>query len=517
MARPIPHGLLSLIPAGVFLGVGLLTLPDYGMTWDEAETFNASASNLRMLRGIGEPLDATHVIPGYYFVIDLARALFVEAVIACFGVQEQVLAHHAFSLCLASASLALAYLLAAQISRSTRVALYTAGALALLPAFVGHAQNNPKDLPTLFAFLLAGCCIVPAAQTGHWRWVVASSLALGFAWNTRILCLGLVPIYALWLAWRARDTHWRKLMVACAGGILVAIAFWPWLWTAPFEHLLEAAERIQVHRLVDFKIVYLGELRSWTEMPWHYRAVHLAVGLPLVYVFALLLAIPAGLRARGANSAQSDLLSLAGIWIVVLALIDVLSPYRYDGVRHFLAVLPAVAMVAAVGLSWLRDFLQSRVRAGWIGDAAALVCAGLALWPLISAHPYQAAYLNPVAGRLGGPHAEEWLELEYWGSAYKAGSRWINENAPIEAIVYIPMGDAVARHYLRRPTGRWKGFEDRFPQTARPQYLMFITRIGWYDPIIHEIRRDYEPVYTVEVQNATLLEIYSNRRFRDDG
>ncbi len=72
------HWPLPLLAAGIFLAFGLATLRDYGMTWDEAESWNAGASNLAMLRGTGEPWAATHVLPGYYFAIDTLRALFVE-------------------------------------------------------------------------------------------------------------------------------------------------------------------------------------------------------------------------------------------------------------------------------------------------------------------------------------------------------------------------------------------------------------------------------------------------------
>ena len=72
------HWLLPLIAASAFLAFGLATLRDYGMTWDEAESWNAAASNLEMLRGTGQPWAATHVLPGYYFAIDTSRALFVS-------------------------------------------------------------------------------------------------------------------------------------------------------------------------------------------------------------------------------------------------------------------------------------------------------------------------------------------------------------------------------------------------------------------------------------------------------
>ena len=91
------HWSLPWIPAGAFLSFGLATLRDYGMTWDEAETWNAAASNLAMLRGLGAPWAATHVLPGYYFVIDTLRALFLEGVGALFSLTapgDRILAHH---------------------------------------------------------------------------------------------------------------------------------------------------------------------------------------------------------------------------------------------------------------------------------------------------------------------------------------------------------------------------------------------------------------------------------------
>jgi hypothetical protein len=45
---------------------------------------------------------------------------------------------------------------------------------------------------------------------------------------------------------------------------------------------------------------------------------------------------------------------------------------------------------------------------------------------------------------------------------------------------------------------------------------MFITRVGFYDDALRRLERDYEAVYSLRVQNATLLKIYSNRRKRPE-
>ena len=43
---------------------------------------------------------------------------------------------------------------------------------------------------------------------------------------------------------------------------------------------------------------------------------------------------------------------------------------------------------------------------------------------------------------------------------------------------------------------------------------MFITRVGFYDDSIRRLERDYELVYSIEIQNATLLKIYSDHPTR---
>ena len=524
------HWPLPLISAGAFLAFGLATLRDYGMTWDEAESWNAAAANLAWLRGTGSPWAATHVLPGYYFAIDTLRALFVEAVgafVVLASPDDRILAHHAFNLLLASASVGLLCALVLQITGRPRTAVFAAGALALTPTFVGHAQNNPKDMPALFACLLVGCCIAGLARAGGtskgaWRWATAGALALGLALTTRALCVSLIPIFGSWLVWRRRDVltrkplHWVALVL---GSGATAFLLWPWLWDTPIAKFAEIFDRISIHELVDFQTVYLGELRSWTQMPWHYRPVHFLVALPLVHLMLGALSLAAALHWRGGRDSRLDLIALAAAWLGVLAIADQLAPYRYDGLRHFLPALPAVAMLVAVGGEWLGDALAlrfgdgaSRYRHAVTANAPVAICAAIAAAQIVSTHPYQSAYRNAAANAIAGQHSEEWIEAEYWGQAYQDGGRWLDANTERDAVVYLPIGEKIAGYYARRPRGVWGQLEARFENNARPQYVMFITRLGFYDDAIRWLERKYRPDYSLEVQNATLLKIYGNRQ-----
>jgi hypothetical protein len=146
-------------------------------------------------------------------------------------------------------------------------------------------------------------------------------------------------------------------------------------------------------------------------------------------------------------------------------------------------------------------------RCGW---AVIAVAVGLGCWDSARMHPYQSAYLNPIASALGAERTDEWLEVEYWGHAFKEGAEWLNENAEPDAVVYVPFGDQVATHYLTRaPESQLTAAQ--FVDPSRPRYLMFITRRALYKRIMHHAEAQWEPVFEIRRQDATLLRIYRNQ------
>src|ERR1051325_9313385 len=69
----------GLVLALGFFAVSLLTLHDYGRTWDEAETTESSYLYLQIVRAFlaRQPIPKWegHELPGYYFVFDLSRGV----------------------------------------------------------------------------------------------------------------------------------------------------------------------------------------------------------------------------------------------------------------------------------------------------------------------------------------------------------------------------------------------------------------------------------------------------------
>ncbi len=511
--------------AGVFLAFGAATLDDFGITWDEGVKIHHDTSYLQILQRI-EPFDPLVVhIPGYFYVFDTARSLYAKLAADLLGDPHPVLVHHSFNVAIATACLVLLYLLVLWISGERRLAALSAAALALMPQFVGHSQNNPKDLPAVFLFLLVACLVVRLSLAPSARSVVGTGLALGVSLTTRVFAGLLVPILGLWLLLRRRAIarrHWRSYVWAAAVAAAVAVASWPALWFRRGEMLDLVAKRLAVLRGIDFDVLYLGQLYSWADTPWHFSALGLLMTLPIVFVVLLLCAPAAAGAWRGRSPRKSDALWLGAVWAGLLLAADLFAPYHYDGIRHLLAVLPALAILVAGGADWLMEVLEGATRHWRPGAARRALPWAVALFGVTTAaeiarvHPYETAYLNQVANAIGGPHTEQWVEVEYWGNAYKEGAEWINRHAEEDARVFFPLGggqrsgEDIARFYLERPIVP-RGTLAEFGDTSRISYLMFITRLAWYDDLIRGVRSRCEPVHTIRRQRAALLEIYANQ------
>jgi hypothetical protein len=517
--------------AGAFFVFGAATIRDFGITWDEGVKIYEDTSYLQILRRI-EPFDPLVVhLPGYFYVFDAARSLYAKLAADLLGEPHPVLVHHSFNIAISTACLVLLYLLVLRISGERRLAALSAAALALMPQFIGHSQNNPKDLPATFLFPLVACLVVRLSRDPSWRSVAGAGLAFGVSLTTRVVAGFLVPILGIWLLVRRRALarrRWRSYACAAAVGAAAAVASWPALWFRRTEMIDLVSQRLGVLHSIDFEVLYLGQLYSWADTPWHYTSVQLLMTLPIVFV-AFLLCAPAAARAwRTRSPRKCDALWLGFVWAGVLLAVDLFAPFHYDGIRHLLVVLPAIAILVAGGADRVMEALE-RAASGW-GCAPArralpwaiALCGAASCVEIARVHPYETAYLNQVANAIGGPNTEDWVEVEYWGNAYKEGAEWINRHAEEGARVFFPLGggqrsgEDIARYYLERPIVP-SGTLAEFSDASRVSYLMFITRAAWYDDLIRGVRAHYEPVYTIRRQRATLLEIYSNLSGRAAG
>jgi hypothetical protein len=505
--------------AGVYFLCGLLGSGQIGLSADEFETIRAGERNLERiaawLGGDPGPLPdwSFHEITGFYWALDTGRALFAAA-LGALGLAETVQAFHLAHLLLASLSLFFLHRIAQLAGAPPRAALLAAVALATLPKFVAHSLNNPKDLPALFVFVLAVHAVLLAAQRSAARNALLGGAAVGLALTSRVLSGFALGVAWLWLA--AAVDRGETRAVARAQALLLASAgvagllFWPQLWSAPLELAPAAFDKLTT-KVFTIPTLYLGSVYPADEIPWHYRPVLLAATTPPL-VLGLVLASLATLGDKRVASGLRRTVVLGLAWLGVLLVADGLAWSRYDGIRHFLPALPALALLAGAGAEYALQCAErlsptGRPALGWALRVVAVLPFVAALAANLALHPYSNAYVNAPARALASGPTDHTFEIEYWGQSYLEGARWLAQHAEADAEVVVPLFDPVARHHLALPVT-----EDarRFEQSDRPRYLMMITRRTYYDATMRTIESARDPVFTVERGGGRLLAIYRN-------
>jgi 4-amino-4-deoxy-L-arabinose transferase-like glycosyltransferase len=310
--------------------------------------------------------------------------------------------------------------------------------LAACPLYYGHMFMNAKDAPfaVAMAVLLLGLVRAfeeypqPSART-----VALAGLGLGLAFGTRVLA-GIAAPYglaalALIVAAEARAGGRRtaarlgRFVVAMLPALVLGYALmgllWPWSVLAPLNPL-RAAEYFDVFFEKPWRELFAGRLYPVTAMPARYLPQLFALKLPEV-MLALGLAGAAGAAYAACRGGEPPtrranylLVALAALLPVALAMLS--HPALYNGLRHFVFVVPPFAVLGGLAGGWLVERLRGRGR-GALAAFAVLFAAGLALpvSDMIRLHPYQYTAFNRASGGVAAAH--ERYMLDYWGLSFK--------------------------------------------------------------------------------------------------
>lgn len=340
-------------------------------------------------------------------------------------------------------------------------------ALALIPAFSGHALMNQKDIP-----LAAGVTLFTAGavsfinwmrcggDAGDLRWrhgppwmvgvLVGSGIALGVGSRPQVAVTvgaALVVMAAAAWWWRAhrRDVLWAAAVVGVAVGTLVLVATNPESLPNPVGWVFNSIEVARDFPSWSGSVLVRGELVASTDMPRWYLPWVLMVQTPLVVIVAAVagvVALVGGLRA------SRNPLGAAVPWVpvalqVLPAVIGVAGgSLFYNAARQVLFVLPPLAVVAGIGVAalwgWGRTW-QFRP----VAIMVFVVLAALPVLDTVRMFPYQYVYFNEFER---SPEVMDRYEFDYWGISGREAMDWVNDNHPDAAIqspgywMYPPFG-----------------------------------------------------------------------------
>jgi hypothetical protein len=408
----------------------LATAHQVGLTWDEEYHRNYGDFVIAWYRsGFHDRSALTYedlYLYGGFF--DVVAQLLVH--VSPIGVYET---RHLVNLVFALAGVAGALCLAQQVA-SGRAAYFTVALLALTPMFYGHAFNNPKDIPfaTMFVWVLyhivATARKLPLTPPGT---VARLALVTGLLLGTRVGGFFMVGYIALlWIVKLIPSRQWKRPAVAfasvCAGAWIVMLTFWPWAQVSPIIHPIQAIGN-SAHFGFSYDVLFNGVTMPARHVPWTYLPVWFGISLPEIYFVIWGLGSWAIWRRRRASSDPGSAMERAflvfSILFPVVAAI-VLHSTIYDAVRHFLFIVPPLALITA---SALDRALNELSRPLLMAAAAVLLwLAAVTTRDMVQLHPYESVYFNHIIGGLKGAAGR--FESDYWGQSYRAAMEWVIAN-----------------------------------------------------------------------------------------
>jgi hypothetical protein len=315
-------------------------------------------------------------------------------------------------------------------------------ALALIacePQFYGHMFINPKDAPFAVAMAALLYSLVraieeyprPSAAT-----IAIFGVSLGLTLGTRIMG-GMAALYvilplALLIAhdWRHHDTRFalkdfgRFLLWLSPGFVLcyaVMAVVWPWSVQEPLNPL-HAVEYFSHFFEKPWKEMYDGQAISVPDMPRTYLPTYLGIKLPEISILLGGLGVIGCLVASFNRDLpvrrRAAILLLALAFVIPVGITVATRPAMYNGIRHFIFILPPLCVLGGLAGSWLLARLAEKSQiAALAGAAAILIGLLLPMREMIELHPYQYAYFNKLFG--GVRAADSRYMLDYWGLSFK--------------------------------------------------------------------------------------------------
>lgn len=408
--------------------------------------------------------------------------------------------------------------------------------LATCPLYYGHMFINAKDGPFAAVMAIALLGLVRAFQ--EYPRATPATIALcgagvGLAIGARVLggfavanALLPLPLIAA-VRWRAIGAKPAlsecgaflvPLLPAAILAYLVMGLVWPWSVLSPLNPF-RAVEYFSNFFEKPWRELFDGQLIPVIDMPRSYVPTLFAVQVPELLLALGLCGTAGAIFAivRNADRSTAGAGRRAALLATVLAVVlpvlvtVVTRPAMYNGIRHFVFVLPPFAALAGLACALIAERLRRYGK--FAAGAGILVLVAGTASPIIDMtrlHPYEYTDYNHLAG--GVPHARQNYMLDYWGLSLTQASRQLSAD--------------IADRHERPPHGQWKiavcgphppvavALGPQFTTTWNPKGADFAMVVGEFycakldAPVIFDIVREgvvYARLYDLRGRSISSL------------
>lgn len=365
---------------GVFV-VGMFLSPRIGPAWDEPDNIYAGGQILApsLVEGriyTQEPSFSHYPpVPNY---VGMMIALAGERLGWVKTPHDIIVAFHFAAALFFALLVATMYRFGRLLGLSVWSSVFAAIATFLYPTLFGHGYSNIKDIAQASLFTVSLYYLVRGGKG-----VIIGGVVWGLGLAAKFNAIYVPIIWGIWMLFSRKKLLFiaYSLFLIASIGAIAAVAVWPYLWGDPIGRASEVVR-------------YFTTVGQGYRAFWDGTLYQVGVGNVLWwYPWAnLLLVTPVPLLILGALGGLREIRERRGLlllWLVV-PMVRAFLPNAafYDGLRHFLEVLPAWVLLAAIGMEQLG-------RLGRWGVGALVV--GQLLFINVTYFPYSTGYYNVLA------------------------------------------------------------------------------------------------------------------------
>jgi hypothetical protein len=461
LLRGITRHLALIIFAIIYVALALLTYKDFGITWDEFVDYNKGvvAYQLFFKKTVEKPFmlnkhngqqdikDEPDSYASLMRYVNTSRTKFLNflrysglypMVLFILNKNKSIETYHLLNILFSLGIFIALYILLYHHYRNQKIAILGPLFLFLTPRFLGHIPGNPKDIPfAVMYFISCSAIYFLSSCKNPLTKILIIGLLLGLTQNFRIVAITLYiililfDIYTYSLKKHKSPTEsetWgqffikemQSVILIGIVALLVSVLTWPYLGINVIPNLQELLT-LRTNFPWEHTVIYQGKELKGTQLPGHYLVTWLAITTPILILIPALLS-PLLITKRGQN--RLFVLFLLTI-ITNMSLYIIIKPVTYDGLRHFLFVVP---FVSALGIIAIIEFFKNTQRKIIRAGIAVLVFINVIVISrqIVTLHPYQYIFFNSLVGGLQGAYKK--YDTEYWGASYNEAINWFKEN-----------------------------------------------------------------------------------------
>lgn len=562
---------LTVLISGVFLLLGVVTLPHYGINWDTINhlprgqayfhyflTGNKTYDDIKHLPGweqngkwiwqdpktlgikTNAPSGLTPVRSYYqldattaeYFLnndggghpplSDILSSIFNRILFGQLRIINDIDSYRVYGVFLAACTVGLLFYWVAK-KYGVKSGLVTAAALASYPLFWAESHfNTEKDIPEVAYWTFFMYSFWKAINTKKLSWFITSGVFAGFALGTKFNILFSVFVIVPWFLFyiflnkkpisflKSYATSVKVWIGFLSIPLLMAAIFtisWPYMWPDPISRVASVVGFYK--HLGTTNDVIPGFVGPFNINTYPFLWVLFTT--PPIVILLSLFGIMHVARNFRRDTDKFELLAL--IWFCV-PLIRVMWPHAntYGGVRQLMEYVPALAILAGLGFHYLEKVFTG-VKARTILSLFVLsgfILLGVTLYRI---HPNENVYFNGLIGGLSGAKARG---LPSWGfsfgSPYRRAVAWLNDNAEENArVVYaFELIPNFPRTWLRSDFSLHNGERSGYLQTGEYAITLNYEKTdtrSYYDAFLV---RFVKPRYQVQVDGVPVVTVWKN-------